>query len=109
MPSPPGRGAQVRLDGTAQAAARGALGLPLAATIEAKRVLEFTGAAADGTTRDGSTHTGAAAADEVLTPGAVAPVTDVGAAFVAWFNSLPTALPATPGVFWNNGGTLAQS
>jgi hypothetical protein len=26
-----------------------------------------------------------------------------------WFNSLPTSLPITPGVLWNNGGTLAQS
>ncbi|KUY70816.1 hypothetical protein [Burkholderia sp. RF4-BP95] len=31
------------------------------------------------------------------------------AAMLAWFNSLPTTLPATPGVLWNNGGTLAQS
>ncbi|PRX32250.1 hypothetical protein B0G75_104271 [Paraburkholderia sp. BL18I3N2] len=31
------------------------------------------------------------------------------AAMLAWFNSLPTALPATAGVLWNNGGTLAQS
>lgn len=31
------------------------------------------------------------------------------AAMLAWFNSLPTILPATSGVLWNNGGTLAQS
>ncbi|ENH6337968.1 hypothetical protein ABWH74_001268 [Burkholderia vietnamiensis] len=31
------------------------------------------------------------------------------AAMLAWFNSLPTSLPATSGVLWNNGGTLAQS
>ncbi|PRH46135.1 hypothetical protein [Burkholderia multivorans] len=31
------------------------------------------------------------------------------AAMLAWFNSLPTTLPATTGVLWNNGGTLAQS
>lgn len=31
------------------------------------------------------------------------------AMMLAWFNSLPTSLPATPGVLWNNGGTLAQS
>lgn len=30
-------------------------------------------------------------------------------AVLAWFNSLPTALPAQAGVLWNNGGTLAQS
>lgn len=31
------------------------------------------------------------------------------AAMLAWFNSLPTTLPATAGQLWNNGGTLAQS
>jgi len=31
------------------------------------------------------------------------------AAMVTWFNSLPTTLPATPGVLWNNMGTLSQS
>ncbi|KVG05434.1 hypothetical protein WJ24_27820 [Burkholderia vietnamiensis] len=31
------------------------------------------------------------------------------AAMLAWFNSLPTSLPTTSGVLWNNGGTLAQS
>ncbi|MDN8066199.1 hypothetical protein [Burkholderia vietnamiensis] len=31
------------------------------------------------------------------------------AAMLTWFNSLPTTLPATSGVLWNNGGTLAQS
>ncbi|MBY4768925.1 hypothetical protein [Burkholderia ambifaria] len=31
------------------------------------------------------------------------------AAMLAWFNSLPTTLPASSGVLWNNGGTLAQS
>ncbi|MFT4068938.1 hypothetical protein [Paraburkholderia sp.] len=31
------------------------------------------------------------------------------AAMLAWFNSLPTTLPAQAGVLWNNGGTLAQS
>jgi hypothetical protein len=75
MASPAGRGAQVRLDGDAQAAARGALGTTLAATIEAKRVLEYTGAVADGTTLDGSTRTGDAAEDELLGPaGTTAPV-----------------------------------
>ena len=32
-----------------------------------------------------------------------------GVAMLAWFLSLPTSLPATPGVLWNNGGTLALS
>lgn len=27
----------------------------------------------------------------------------------AWLNSLPTTLPGSSGVWWNNGGTLAQS
>jgi hypothetical protein len=31
------------------------------------------------------------------------------AAFLVYFNALPTTLPGTPGVMWNNGGTLAQS
>ena len=34
---------------------------------------------------------------------------DFGAAMLAWFNSLPTTLPLSAGVLWNNGGTLAQS
>ena len=28
---------------------------------------------------------------------------------LSWFNALPTTLPGSPGVLWNNGGTLAQS
>ena len=32
-----------------------------------------------------------------------------GAAMLTWFNSLPTTLPATSGVLWNNGGVLSQS
>jgi hypothetical protein len=71
MPSPAGRGAQVRLDGTAQAAARGGLGLPLLETSEAKRALELTGVSSDGATRDGSTRNGTAAEDEVLAPGGI--------------------------------------
>lgn len=71
MASPAGRGAQVRLDGDAQKAARGGLGGTLIATLEAKRLLEYTGAASDGATLDGSTRTGVAAEDEVLAPGGV--------------------------------------
>lgn len=26
-----------------------------------------------------------------------------------WWGSLPTSLPASSGLFWNNGGTLARS
>lgn len=28
---------------------------------------------------------------------------------LTWFNSLPTTLPASSGILWNNSGTLAQS
>lgn len=28
---------------------------------------------------------------------------------LTWFNSLPTSLPGSSGILWNNGGTLAQS
>lgn len=35
--------------------------------------------------------------------------TIIGQAMLIWFNSLPTTEPATAGVLWNNGGTLAQS
>lgn len=33
----------------------------------------------------------------------------LGPAVLAWFNTLPTVLPAATGILWNNGGTLAQS
>lgn len=32
-----------------------------------------------------------------------------GLAMTSWFQALPTTLPATSGVLWNNGGTLALS
>lgn len=35
--------------------------------------------------------------------------TNFGIAMTLWFKSLPTTLPATSGVLWNNGGTLALS
>jgi len=41
--------------------------------------------------------------------GSVLNNTDVAAAMLVWFNSLPTTLPGTAGVLWNNNGTLAQS
>lgn len=109
MASPAGRGAQVILDGTAQAAARGAVAHDMDANVIAKRGLELAGTAPDGTTPDGSTSTGIAAKDGVLAAGPVLNQADIGAAFQAWFNSLPTTLPASAGVFWNNGGTLALS
>lgn len=33
----------------------------------------------------------------------------ITAAITAWFKSLPTTLPGSAGVLWNNGGTLALS
>lgn len=66
MASPTGRGAQVRLDGDARKAARGALASSVEANRDAKRALELAGVVADGTTLDGSTWAGAAAEDEVL-------------------------------------------
>jgi len=32
-----------------------------------------------------------------------------GTAFLTWFSALPTTLPTTAGVPWNNSGTLAVS
>ena len=51
------------------------------------------------------------AAGSVLTGnGAAAPSYQTFASnMTAWFNALPTTFPATAGVLWNNGGTLAQS
>lgn len=37
------------------------------------------------------------------------PPMSFGVAFAAWFATLPTSLPGTPGQFWNNGNTLARS
>ena len=34
---------------------------------------------------------------------------DFPASMLAWVNSLPTVLPATPGVMWMNGGSLSKS
>jgi len=31
------------------------------------------------------------------------------AQMLSWFNALPTTMPGSAGVLWNNGGTLAQS
>ncbi|WP_080752262.1 hypothetical protein [Burkholderia gladioli] len=32
-----------------------------------------------------------------------------GSLYLTWFNSLPTTLPASAGVLWNNGGVLSKS
>lgn len=69
MASGAGRGAQVRLDGDEQAAARGSLGRRLIDNIAFKQRIEGAGIAADGNGPDGSPGSGAAALDEVLTPG----------------------------------------
>ncbi len=54
-----GRGAQVVLDGDAQAAARGAYATTMRGNAAAKVALELAGIYADGSTPDGSTLTGA--------------------------------------------------
>jgi len=71
MASLGGRGAQVRLDGEQQRAARGGLAGTLPDNVERKRLLEFAGAVSDGTTPDGSARSGIAAEDEVLAPSGV--------------------------------------
>lgn len=70
MASISGRGAQVRLAGPAQQAARGRAGTSTDANTLIKRNLEAAGLSADGTTVDGSTLTGVAAVDEVEASGA---------------------------------------
>jgi hypothetical protein len=37
------------------------------------------------------------------------PTSTFGTLMLAWFNTLPTTLPGSTGVLWNNGGTLAKS
>jgi hypothetical protein len=69
MASEVGRGAQVRLDDTARALARGGAGLRLIDSIRQKQALEAAGTAPDGNTPDGSLGNGTAADDEVLLPG----------------------------------------
>ena len=41
-------------------------------------------------------------------PSGINPV-NFAAQMLVWFNSLPTSLPASSGVLWNNGGVLSQS
>lgn len=84
MASVAGRGAQVRLDGDEQAAARGSLGRRLHENIEFKQRIERAGIAADGNGPDGSPGSGAQALDEVLTPGGRV------------YGNSPAALPGAP-------------
>lgn len=65
MASPLGRGAQVILDGEAQAYARGAGGR-LLNNLVAKQALEYGGTVSDGNTPDGSTPLGSPADDYLL-------------------------------------------
>lgn len=37
------------------------------------------------------------------------PSATFGTLYLAWFNSLPTTLPASAGVLWNNGGLISKS
>ena len=61
------RGAQVRLTGDAQEAARGGMGGDIVDNTLAKRTMEADGAVPDGLSPDGSTVTGAPPPDEVVT------------------------------------------
>jgi hypothetical protein len=120
MASEVGRGAQVLLHDVARQAARGATGNRLIDNIRTKQALEQSGVAATGDRADGSTSTGSAAQDFILSmngavdglvqsvaglQGAVT-AAQIAAAIVAL---LPTTLPATSGVLWNNGGMVSVS
>jgi hypothetical protein len=63
----PSRGAQVRLTGEAQMAARGGMGGDIEDNTLVKKALEADGTVADGSTPDGSTLTGKPAPDVVVT------------------------------------------
>jgi hypothetical protein len=76
MASPAGRGAQVILDGAAQAAARGAASAELGVNASTKRALEEAGTVPDGSKADGSTQTGLPAEDPVLGPAAASTALD---------------------------------
>lgn len=58
-------------------------------------------------TRDGSGGVRETALDNLVTTDSN-PST-FGAIMLIWFLSLPTTLPASPNVLWNNGGILALS
>jgi hypothetical protein len=104
MASPAGRGAQVRLDGDAQAAARGATGQTLIATQEAKRALEYAGLVADGSTQDGSSRTGLAPDDELLVPAG----TDVSTLIATAQSALNTGLGIIPYSATFAGGVITE-
>jgi hypothetical protein len=120
MASEAGRGAQVLLHDVARQTARGATGNRLIDNIRAKQALEDSGVVATGNRADGSTSTGTAAQDFVLSLNGsvdglvqsiaglqgIVTASQIAAAIVA---SLPTTLPATTGVLWNNGGMLSVS
>jgi hypothetical protein len=70
-----------------------------------------TAASASAADAAGSATTAAGSATAAAASAAMAAQvpTNFGAAFLAWFDTLPTSLPASTGSFWNDGGTLAQS
>jgi hypothetical protein len=86
------------------------LSLSLAAAIAAAQSAQ-TAASASAANAAGSATTAAGSATAAAASAATAAQipTNFGAAFLAWFNTLPTSLPASTGLFWNDGGTLAQS
>jgi hypothetical protein len=49
--------------------------------------------------------------DAALSIGSTGVVTtsNIGAMILSWFQALPTSLPLSPGVLWNNGGSLSLS
>lgn len=61
------RGAQVRITGDAQEAARGGLAGDFEGNVRAKQAMEARGEVPDGLTADGTTRTGAPPPDEVVT------------------------------------------
>lgn len=67
------RGAQVRLTGEAQEAARGGMADDMEGNLIAKQAMEADGTVADGLSADGTTRTGEQQADVVVTQGGETP------------------------------------
>lgn len=95
MALPVGRGAQVRLDGEQRRLARGAGAPTLAASLEAKRLLEHAGAVSTGYAPDGASPLGVPPEDEVLVPfGETPPEAGASPAELAALAARVTALEA---------------
>jgi hypothetical protein len=90
-PKPVSRGAQVRLTGEAQDAARGGLSSTMEGNVLAKQKLENDGLVADGYGPDGSTTSGKPPADPVVTEQGD-PVGDVPATGDTQVNVVPDVL-----------------